>query len=212
MTMQSKTFNKLQSTACGISLLLGLALASSQVVAQPHGPPDPMSRQCVLLGMLGGNLPPHCRGEEDPDGLDPEIAAQIDALRLATVAFHSFDVANAAGWNIALSDCVESPMGGMGYHIANMDQLTNGGLMSVLRPEVLLYAPTEDGSMEFLGVEYIVPAPDWPHEHPPEILGQQLHWNPVQEIWALHVWSARHNPEGIFADWNPEVSCEFAAD
>ncbi len=194
-----------------LSALLGLCLVTGQALAQP-GPIDPQTRHCILLAMLGGPLPPHCVDETDPDELDPAVAAQIDALRLATVAFHSFDVAVAAGWDTAISPCVESPMGGMGYHIANLDQLTNGGHLSVLRPEVLLYAPTEDGSMEFLGVEYIIPEADWPHEHPPEILGQHLHFNPVQEIWALHVWSARHNPEGIFADWNPEVSCEFAAD
>lgn len=59
-------------------------------------------------------------------------------------------------------------------------------------------------------IEYIVPVPAWPHAEPPEILGQALHLNPVQNIWALHVWIGRHNPAGMFADWNPDVSCQFA--
>ena len=96
----------------------------------------------------------------------------------------------------------------MGFHIANIKQLETGSL-SLLRPEVLLYAPTEDGSMEFLGVEYIVPDPDKALA-PPELMGQTFHYNPIQKIWALHVWIGKDNPNGIFADWNPEVSCEFA--
>ena len=199
------------SAGMALSLLLVPLLLAPPALAQ-QTPADHSARYCVLLGMLGGPLPPHCTGEDDSDEISDEIETQLDALRLATVAFHSFDVARAAGWDTAISPCVESPMGGMGYHIANISQLTNGGHLSLLRPEVLLYAPTEDGSMEFLGVEYIIPAADWPHEDAPEFFGQHLHFNPVQDIWALHVWSARHNPEGVFADWNPDVSCQFAAD
>jgi hypothetical protein len=198
------------STGMLLSLLLALVLISPQVMAQ-QGPADPTTRYCILLGMLGGKLPPQCLEEEEAE-LDEDVLAQLDALRLATVAFHSFDVAGAAGWDTAISPCIESPMGGMGYHIANMSQLNNGGHLSVLRPEVLLYAPTEDGSMEFLGVEYIIPAADWPHEHAPELLGQHLHFNPNLDIWALHVWTARDNPNGIFEDWNPTVNCDFDAD
>ncbi len=207
-----KRFNRMISatTWTTASLLLILGLLSTQAMAQQSGGNED-AHHCILLVMIGvKNLPPHCTEDDDSEDLD--ILAQLDSLRLATSAFHSFDVAAAAGWDTAISPCVESPMGGMGYHIANMSQLNNGGHLSVLRPEALLYAPTEDGSMEFLGVEYIIPADDWPHEHAPEILGQHLHFNPNQNIWALHVWTARHNPEGIFEDWNPEVSCEFAAD
>ncbi|TVR92694.1 MAG: hypothetical protein EA418_12980 [Wenzhouxiangellaceae bacterium] len=194
-----------------LALTFALSAIAPQAIADAEhsGPKTPY---CILLAKLIGKVPANCIADEQHTGLDESVLAQLDALRLATVAFHSFDVAAAAGWDTAISPCVESPMGGMGYHIANISQLTNGGHLQLLRPEVLLYAPTEDGSMEFLGVEYIIPAADWPHDHAPEFLGQHLHYNPVQDIWALHVWSARHNPTGIFEDWNPEVSCEFATD
>lgn len=74
-------------------------------------------------------MPPQCR----------DLVKEINQVRHATSAFFSFDVAVAAGWDTAISPCVESPMGGMGYH-----------------------------------------------------------------------WIGRHNPAGIFADWNPNVSCQFA--
>lgn len=173
------------------------------------------SRDCILHGMLNPSspLPPHCLDDGvDDSGLSDEVLDSLVALRRAMTPFYSFDVATAAGWDVPLSECVESPFGGMGYHYANLGQLTNGGKLSLMRPEVLLYAPTEDGSMEFLGVEYIIPAADWTHAEPPMFLGEHLHFNPMQDIWALHVWVARHNPTGIFEDWNPEVHCDFAED
>lgn len=187
-----------------LTTLVATALAASPGAVEAHGERDhgrAHRHNCEnwLDGRDSQRVPPHCR----------RLVEELNQVRRATSAFFSFDVGVAAGWDTAISPCVESPMGGMGYHIANMEQLGNGSL-SLLRPEVLLYAPTEDGSMEFLGVEYIVPVPAWPHAEPPEILGQALHLNPVQNIWALHVWIGRHNPAGMFADWNPDVSCQFA--
>ncbi len=203
-------------THLGLALVLGLMIGSAQ--AQPPGQvpvvASGMPGYCFFLALLGGQpLPPECGGDalepEEPP-IDEAVEHQLTMLRQAVMPFFSYDVAVAAGWDVAISPCVESPAGGMGFHIANLDQLGNGGHLSLLRPEVLLYAPTEDGSMEFLGVEYIIPAPDWPHEEAPHFLGQHLHYNPHQDIWALHVWVGRNNPNGIFEDWNPEVSCEFA--
>lgn len=191
--------------------LLAAGISESAAQSGPPGNPGPADTPyCILLGMLGVPLVPECQEEEAPGEYDH--GPELDRLRMATVAFHSHDVAAAAGWNAPISECVESPAGGMGYHIANLDYLADDGQLSLLRPEVLLYAPVEDGSMEFLGVEYIIPAEDWPHEAPPEFFGRELHYNPVLEIWALHVWSARENPAGLFEDFNPEVNCAFAED
>ena len=180
-----------------------IAVSSNVLAQRDHGGPSSLASNCEtwLDGRPERNIPPHCR----------ELAGQLNQLRRATSAFHSYDVAVVAGWDTILGGCVESPMGGMGYHVHNMDQFLNGHL-NLLRPEVLLYAPTEDGSMEFVGVEYIIPGNLWNSGEPPQLLDQPLHFNPnvgPTGIWALHVWTARHNPEGIFADWNPNVSCEF---
>lgn len=154
----------------------------------------------------GNGMPPHC-----PDrGLPAEIRAQLALLRSATTAFFNFDVAKAAGWTSEMSACVESPAGGMGYHFGNPDQLPNGGSLSLLRPEVLVYVPMEDGSMRFGAVEYIIAAADWPYAEPPEFMGQELGYNGHLDIWALHVWVGIDNPAGIFADFNPNVNCDFA--
>lgn len=190
-------------------LLACTSLISSPAVAQTHERPS--ERNCIFLKMLGAT-PPQCLDQDEE--ISAEIRAQLDALRLSVMPFFNYDVAVSAGWDTILGECVESPMGGMGYHVHNMDQLANGHL-NLLRPEVVLYTPTEDGSMQFGGVEYIIPGELWDSEEPPEFLGRQLHFNPHVGpfgIWALHVWVGTHNPEGIFADFNPDVSCEFAPD
>ncbi len=181
-------------------LITTLGLAAAPVMAKPGSGSPP----CHLPGPPGDKLPGHCG--------DPVVERQLEALRKATTPFYSFDVALAAGWDLQMSGCVESPAGGMGYHYGNVDQLAQAGNLSLFRPEALLYMPLEDGSMEFVAVEYIVAGDDWPHAEPPEFLGQHLHYNPILDIWALHVWIARENPAGIFEDWNPEVHCDFASD
>lgn len=190
-----------------VTLLVCAGLFGSPALAQSQEPPT--ERVCLLLGMMGP-VPPACRDPEDV--VAPEVRAQLDALQLSVMPFFNYDVAVSAGWDTILGECVESPMGGMGYHVHNMDQLANGQL-NLLRPEVVLFSPTEDGSMEFGGVEYIIPGELWESDEPPQFLGRSLHFNPNVGpfgIWALHVWVGKHNPEGIFADFNPDVSCEHA--
>lgn len=196
-----------------LALSLGLAgLISPDALAQSDERGGPSERRCLLLGLIGVQ-PPACAGDAR-ETMPQELVEQLHALALAVMPFFSYDVAIAAGWDTILGECVESPMGGMGYHVHNMDQLGNGHL-NLLRPEVLLYAPTEDGSMQFHGVEYIIPADLWTEMDPPEFLGQELEFNPnvpPNGIWALHVWIATPNPEGIFAPFNPDVDCEYAID
>ena len=196
------------------SVIFGTALFTAVLIAgtanaQANNGIGPRDSVCEMLSSLGV-APPSC---QEDDGLSPEVREQINALTRSVQPFYSYDVAGAAGWNTPISECVEAPFGGMGYHIANLSQLGSGQL-NLLRPQVLLYAPTEDGSMAFQGVEYIIPADLWDSAEPPHFLGQDLSFNPnipPNGIWALHVWVGTPNPDGIFADFNPEVSCEFAA-
>ena len=40
------------------------------------------------------------------------------------------------------------------------------------------------------------------------VLGMQMHiLVPAVGFYILHAWVWGHNPAGMFADWNPEVSC-----
>lgn len=196
-----KTRTPIRGGMLAVCCLAGALLTGASAMAKPSAKPGGPGNSC-----RGAGMPPHC-----PDrGMPAEIRAQLALLRNATNAFYSFDVAKAAGWAAPLSACVESPAGGMGFHYGNPDQLANDGSLSLLRPEALVYVPLEDGSMQFGAVEYIIAAADWPYAEPPEFMGQQLGYLGHLDIWALHVWIGIDNPAGIFADFNPDVSCEFA--
>jgi hypothetical protein len=159
----------------------------------------------VLFGSL---LFAGCKKDKDPDPQD-EVALMIDEVRAATAAYKDINTAIQAGWSVDLSGCVEHPVeGGMGHHYARMEYID--GRVNHLEPQVLLYMLNAQGEMEFLGVEYIVPFAILPETEPaPELFGQKFHKNPHLELWALHVWTERDNPKGIFEDWNPTVTCEF---
>lgn len=207
------TFTMKARAAWYVGVLLVAASLAGSAVAQSEDNGAMPEQICILLGMLGATPPP-CGEDTGTDDISAEVQAQLEALQLSVMPFFNYDVAVTAGWDTILGECVESPMGGMGYHLHNMDQFVNGYL-NLLRPEVLLYAPMEDGSMEFQGVEYIIPAELWESEDPPAFLGRNLHFNPnvgPSGIWALHVWVGKQNPNGIFEDWNPDVSCEFATE
>ena len=69
-------------------------------------------------------------------------------------------------------------------------------------------------------MEYIVPLAAWEeagHDlsdaaDVPELLGQRYTRHSFLPIFKLHIWLWRNNPEGMFEDWNPKVSCEHAAE
>ncbi len=143
---------------------------------------------------------------------EDNIDALITEIRTATQSYHDIETAREAGWNVMMSPCVEHPQeGGMGYHLGRMEFLD--GRKNHLEPQVLLYEPTQGGGFEFIGVEYIIPFDIHPaNAEPPMILGEHYHQNHQLEIWALHVWTEKENPKGMFFDWNPNVSCQFEVD
>lgn len=131
----------------------------------------------------------------------------VNELRQATAAFHSLDAAGAAGWDTAITGCIAHPdraVGGMGVHYANQTLLSDG-TVEATTPEVLVYAPKPNGGLQLVAVEYIVFTELNPV--PPELFGQTFHLNPNINAWVLHAWVWRHNPSGLFSDFNPKVSC-----
>jgi hypothetical protein len=148
--------------------------------------------------------------------LQPEAAAlstrpesetkALLALRAATAPFQRFEAAVKAGWNVqAPPGCFESPAGGMGFHWNNA---ANVGTLDPSKPQFVMYEPQQDGSMKLVGAEFIFPGV--PTDPPPVLFGQKFTYNTVFQVWALHVWIWKENPSGLYADWNPRVSCAFA--
>jgi hypothetical protein len=143
----------------------------------------------------------------------------IDAVRSATAEFEDVAAAEAAGYGILtgtpLEECIDEPgEGAMGFHYVNGD-LVGDALVDAATPEALLYIPQVDGSLRFVGVEYVVFADAWDAENdqPPALFGHDFHLvgepnrYELPPFYELHAWTREPNPSGTFNDWNPNVSC-----
>jgi hypothetical protein len=137
-----------------------------------------------------------------------------ETVRQATAQFKEVKAAEAAGYAL-LHGCVSGPQeGAIGIHFANGD-LVGDGALDALHPEALLYEP-KDGTLQLVGVEYVVIADGWnaKRDTPPVLMGQLFNYvgapnrYGLPAFYELHVWAWKSNPDGIFADWNPRVSCE----
>lgn len=137
--------------------------------------------------------------------VEPDLARKLAALRRSTDRYHDFAAAQADGYTVEVTKCMDAgTRGGMGYHYAK-GELIDGTVIEA-RPEVLLYEPRGKG-LRLVGVEFIIPFTAWTGAQPPVLYGQSFARNETFEVWALHVWVWRNNPSGVFADWNPKVSC-----
>ena len=130
----------------------------------------------------------------------------IEQLRAATRPYHSIDSAAAAGYAREVRDClVHEHHGAMGYHHVN--RRFTDARFELARPEILLYERTADG-YRLNGVEYIIPYAAWPRDSvAPVAMGQRMRREDNLKIWFLHVWAWKENPNGVFADYHPDVSC-----
>lgn len=141
---------------------------------------------------------------------DQQLMASI---RAATARYQNVDVARAAGYVDDGFGCIADPdLGGMGWHLIN-DNLHSDPSTDPLRPDLLVYEPQADGQLKLVALEYEVYQADWygaGHTSPPTLLGHEfeaIDFPPLPLIFGLHVWLWRENPSGMFADFNPKVSC-----
>ncbi len=155
------------------------------------------------------------------------VNSELAAARRATAMYHDVDEALADGY-VQLSGHVP----GMGAHFANLGLLD--GTFSLTHPEILLYSLAEGNRPKLVAVEYVVvgPLPEglagasdvweihlaschyadgYEEVQPAPVLcpptspgGAPLAlWHP--DLWTLHTWIWRGNPDGIFEPFNPNV-------
>ena len=133
--------------------------------------------------------------------------SDIPAVRAATLKYKDIDAAFDDGYAFFYT-CTEQPgVGTMGQHLLNTELLGNDAV-DPLRPEVLVYQPTRAGGWKLVAVEYVTFAQGR------TVLGQSMNTVPVGnrygvpvEFYAKHAWIWHGNPKGIFADWNPSITC-----
>ena len=137
---------------------------------------------------------------------------QLVALRDVVAPFEQVDGALAAGFE-QFGHCMSGPQGAQGIHFTNGERIDDPAL-DFLRPEVLMYEPRPDGSLRLIGAEYLVFQQAWHdagHAAAPVLLGREFTLNMTlldEPFYALHVWVWQYNPLGIFANWNPLISCQ----
>lgn len=162
----------------------------------------------ALLGSLATAAP------ASSDSLDSfEVRIELAQVQMATARYLWEPNAIADGYIRAGDDeCVAVPgLGGMGFHYVNPQRL---GRLDPTRPDILLYAPGPHGRRELVAVEYFSadeePGTDADR---PSLFGQAFdgpmpgHTPRMPVHYDLHVWLWRHNPAGMFAPFNPNVSC-----
>lgn len=126
-----------------------------------------------------------------------------------------------------------SSLGAMGIHFFRPDLLGitgppnpringHGTHTDFLTPGVLIYEPKKDGSLELVAVENLVFMKAWEaagNKGAPSFQG--VTWDlmvddPATKVdeahnfeshYDRHVWLYRENPRGMFAQFNPKVSC-----
>jgi hypothetical protein len=140
-----------------------------------------------------------------------QFGRQVAAVRAATSKYHDVKVAIGDGY-LPTEQCVDGPEGGMGYHYFNPK--LGGDLESdPLKPELLIYAPNGNGGLKLVAVEYFQANAG---QARPTIMGQPFdgpmpgHEPGMPEHYDLHFWIWQPNPDGVFAPWNPSVSCAHA--
>jgi hypothetical protein len=191
---------------------------------------------CILLATCGDRSTPAAAVMEPPTHpahsfaeavRTPDHTAQNGSLqdelaqvRRVTARFHRVDEAKAAGYTLGwvngsgvriITGCVAHPTAGaMGYHYFNQ-ALVDDLAVDPYQPEVLVYATAPDGGLQLVAVEWVVPGPNTNPpgvSEPPSVLGMEMHiLVPAVGFWLKHAWIWKHNPAGMFADWNPEVAC-----
>ena len=147
-----------------------------------------------------------CGDSPTDPGVTPDQQADLKTLRSVTAAYTDFSKAQAAGYTERLTDCMADATGGMGYHYGKLANIDASARLT--EPEILMYEPQRDGSLQFVGIEFVVPLSE--SATPPTLFGLQFHKNEAFQLWVLHVWAYRDNPSGMFSDWNPTVSCAAA--
>jgi hypothetical protein len=141
---------------------------------------------------------------------DARVASDLAKLREATAPYRNLDAAVAAGYPRTVKDClIHEHHGAMGYHHVNSGYVDK--VLDITKPEILLYERDPKGAYRLNAVEFIVPYRLWPKDSvAPVFMGQTLRHENNLNIWYLHVWAWKQNPEGLFANFHPDVKCSPA--
>ena len=176
-------------------------------------------RPVAILAGLALAGPTAMASTAQSDGHAAQFSPIVRAVRGATRDYLDVNAATAAGY-VSVGSCASGPNeGAMGIHYVNEAHIADGHI-DVNRPEILVYEQ-RNGQLQLVAIEFFVLAEQWDaaNEGPPILGGQLFHYlgapNRLRAPanYQLHVWAWKENEHGVFADWNPDVSCaQYAGD
>jgi hypothetical protein len=157
------------------------------------------TRSVILLPLFAASAALAAGGNANP---------LADHVRVANDRFKDVSVAMSEGY--APIPCTSGVDGGaMGIHYVNPTLLKDDAI-DIAHPEAVMYEPSADGKMKLIAVEYIT------SKGPAELQGHLFSFTGAPNryglgpFYELHVWAWKANPNGAFADMNPDVSCDAA--
>jgi hypothetical protein len=146
----------------------------------------------------------------------------LAAAALATARFHDVKQAIKAGYAqppapAPLHECISSldGTGAMGFHFINGSLLDT--TLDPAKPEALVYRPDRAGRLHLVALEYVVFQEPWMAAHGsamPTLFHQMFMTTgepnryDIPAFFSLHLWLWDYNPSGLFAPFNPRVSCD----
>jgi hypothetical protein len=135
-----------------------------------------------------------------------QLNQALAELRRVTAPYHNVDAALADGF-VLLHECETRDGEGVGTVYANFARVLDGVANPSL-PDALIYEPAKNGRLTLVGVEFAIPYPLWTGTQSPEFFGNEFEREDEFGVFGLHAWVWRHNPNGMFAESNPRVSCD----
>lgn len=151
---------------------------------------------CLIIGSVA--MTTATTSAATVDNLSPVTTQELAQARNATAKYHDFDRAVDEGYEFLA--CVP----GEGFEYVNWSLVDS--TFDIEHPEALHYIPQGNG-MRLVGVEYVVPVA-FSITAPEGFTGDDDEWEFMAEglpIWALRTSLWLPNPEGMFAEHNPNV-------
>jgi hypothetical protein len=187
-----------------------------------------ISRGLGIVGMICASTAIAEVPRTQPDQALQQLARQLEPFKNVSYAISQGYVQG--------SPCETHPtLGAMGHHYVNPRLLGitapvngrvngTGTYTGVNPPAILLYVPDGQGGLKLAGIELLVFAAAWDaaNSHPPMYRGRAFNYmtdnpnTPQDEAhnfmphYDLHIWLFDHNPSGLYAQWNPALSCSTA--
>lgn len=187
----------------------------------------------VFSGLhAGAQTPAPAAGEPTLDEIR-DLTKQYEDVKVALADGYIRDPGNECG--VATMAGLPESEGAMGVHYFRPDLLGisgppnprvdgNGTYTDFHKPAILLYEPQKDGSMALIAVENLAFKAAWDaagNAGPPSFYGVAygvMQDDPATEMdeahgfaphYDRHVWVPRENPKGVFAEFNPTVTCAY---